>query len=147
MYFEDFHAGQTFESQGRTITETDLVLFTGWSWDTNPVHTDAAVSAEGRFGERIAPGLMGMSVAMGLASRLGVFEGCSIALLAVEDWRFRRPILVGDTVSCRVEILEARETSSEENGVLRRRFSLLNQRKEIAQEGEIPLLVSRRPGR
>ena len=40
-YFEDFAAGQVFVSQGRTVTEADVVTFAGWSWDTNPVHTDA----------------------------------------------------------------------------------------------------------
>jgi acyl dehydratase len=30
-----------FLSQARTLTETDVVSFAGWSWDTNPVHTDA----------------------------------------------------------------------------------------------------------
>jgi acyl dehydratase len=107
-YFEDFRSGQVFLSQARTITEADVVTFAGWSWDTNPVHTDAEAARHGRFGERIAHGLLGLSVAMGLASRLGVFESCSIALLGIEDWRFRRPLMLGDTVRCRVEILDTR---------------------------------------
>jgi acyl dehydratase len=110
------------------------------------VHTDAEAARHGRFGERIAHGLLGMSVAMGLASRLGVFESCSVALLGVEDWRFRRPLMLGDTVRCRVEILETRLTSTGDAGVLRRRFTLLNQRQEDVRTGEIPLLVRLRPG-
>lgn len=144
-FFEDFAAGQVFSSQGRTITEADVVTFAGWSWDTNPVHTDAESAREGRFGERIAHGLLGMSVAMGLVSRLGVFEACSIALLGVDDWRFIRPLLVGDTVRCRVEILDVRLTSKGDAGILARRLTLLNQREEVVQEGEIGLMVSRRP--
>jgi acyl dehydratase len=142
--FEDFAAGQVFESQGRTITETDLVLFAGWSWDANPVHTDAVAQADGRFGGRIAHGLLGMSVAMGLASRLGVFEDCSVALLGVDEWRFLAPIRPGDTVRVRVEILEARRTSSGTTGVLDRRFTLLDQDDRVVQEGRIGLLVSAR---
>ena len=83
-FFEDFRTGQVFRSQGRTITEADVVMFAGWSWDTNPVHTDAESAQLGRFGERIAHGFLGLSVAMGLASRLGVFEGSSIALLGID---------------------------------------------------------------
>jgi acyl dehydratase len=147
MYFEDFEVGQVFESQGRTITEADLVTFAGWSWDTNPVHTDAVSAGEGRFGERIAHGLLGMSVAMGLASRLGVFEGCSIALLGVDGWRFLRPIHVGDTVKVRVEILEARLTSKGDAGILERRFTLVDQDHHVLQDGHIGLMVSRRPDR
>ncbi len=144
-YFEDFRPGQVFLSQGRTITESDVVSFAGWSWDTNPVHTDAESAEDGRFGERIAHGLLGLSVAMGLASRLGVFESCSIALLGIDGWEFRRPLLVGDTVRCRVEILGSRLTSKGDAGILRRRFTLFNQREEDVQAGEIGLMVSRRP--
>ncbi len=145
-FYEDFRPGQVFLSQARTITEADVVTFAGWSWDTNPVHTDAEGARGGRFGARTAHGLLGLSVAMGLASRLGVFESCSIALLGIEDWRFRRPLLLGDTVRCRVEILDTRLTSTGDAGVLRRRFTLLNQREEDVQDGEIPLLVGLRPG-
>ena len=144
-HYEDFAAGQVFLSQARTITETDVVTFAGWSWDTNPVHTDAELARYGRFGERIAHGLLGLSVAMGLASRIGVFESCSVALLGIDDWRFRRPLRIGDTVRCRVEILGTRLTSRGDAGVLQRRFTLLDQHEEVVQDGEIPLLVSLRP--
>lgn len=144
-WFEDFHPGQVFLSQGRTVTEADVVTFAGWSWDTNPVHTDAESARHGRFGERIAHGLLGLSVALGLTSRIGVFEACSIALLGIDDWRFRRPLLIGDTVRCRVEVLETRLTSAGDAGILRRRLTLLNQRDEAVQDGEIGLMVGLRP--
>jgi acyl dehydratase len=144
-YFEDFHPGQAFLSQARTITEADVVSFASWSWDTNPVHTDAVSAEAGRFGQRIAHGLLGMSVAMGLASRLGVFESCSIALLGVEDWRFESPVLIGATVRCRVEIYAVRETSTGGAGVLSRRFTLMDEHGKTLQRGNIPLLVAHRP--
>ena len=130
-YFEDFEPGHVFVTQARTISEADVMTFAGWSWDTNPVHTDAESARAGRFGERIAHGLLGMSVAMGLVSRLGVFESCSIALLGVDGWRFRTPLRIGDTVRCRVEILSTRLTSKGDAGILARRFTLLNQRDEV----------------
>ncbi len=139
--FEDFEAGQVFTSQGRTITESDVAQFAGWSWDANPVHTDAESQASGRFGQRIAHGMLGASVAMGLASRLGVFEGCSIALLGIDGWRFVAPILIGDTVAVRVEILSVRRTSNGVAGVLERGFDLVNQRGEVVQQGRIDLMV------
>jgi acyl dehydratase len=144
-YYEDFAPGQVFTSQGRTITESDIAAFAAWSWDTNPVHTDAEWTRESRFGERIAHGLLGMSVAMGLTSRLGVFEKCSIALLDVERWKFTRPLLVGDTVHCTVEILGTRVTGKGDAGILRRHFTLVNQREEEVQSGDIALMVRRRP--
>lgn len=144
-YFEDFRPGQAFSSQGRTILEADVAGFAAWSWDTNPVHTDAELMASSRFGQRIAHGMLGMSVAMGLASRLGVFETCSVALLGVEDWSFHAPVWIGDTLRCSVDILATRLTSNHETGVLDRRFTLLNQHNETVQAGRIALLVATRP--
>lgn len=146
MFYEDFEVGQVFTTQGRTITETDVVLFAGWSWDTNPPHTDAQSMRASRFGERIAHGMLGISVAMGLASRLGVFEDSSIALLGIDDWRFAAPILIGDTVHCTVEIVGARLTGRGDAGILDRRFELSNQRNEVVQHGRIGLMVACRPG-
>lgn len=145
-FFEDFAADQVFRTQGRTITEADLVSFAGWSWDTNPVHTDAEHGAVGRFGEPIAHGMLSLSVAMGLTSRLGVFESCSIALLGIDGWRFVTPVFVGDTVRCSVRILVARETSNGEAGILEREFVLTNQDGAVVQRGNISLMVARRPG-
>ena len=144
-YFEDFAAGQIFRTQGRTITETDIVTFAGWSWDTNPVHTDAALSATGRFGQPIAHGALGLSVALGLASRLGIFEKCSIALLGIDHWRFERPVVVGDTVRCTIHITGTRATSNGEAGILERAFVLTGQDGTVLQRGDIGLMVSRRP--
>lgn len=146
-YFEDFAAGQQWITQFRTITEADVAAFAGWSWDTNPVHTDAVSSSTGRFGERIAHGLLGMSVAMGLVSRLGVFERCSIALLGVDDWTFRAPILIGDSIRCQLDITAVRLASNGVSGVLSRTFTLLNQQDVTVQTGTIDLLVSTRPVR
>ena len=146
-WFEDFSAGQVFLSQARTVTETDVVTFAGWSWDTNPVHTNAVSAGSGRYGQRIAHGVLGLSVALGLTSRIGVFEGCSIALLGIDDWRFRRPLRIGDTVRCRVEVLDTRLTSRGDAGILRRRLTLLDQDDAVLQDGEIGLMVALRPAR
>lgn len=145
-YFDDFEVGQSFRTQGRTITEADIVSFAGWSWDTNPVHTDAELSAGGRFGEPVAHGVLGLSVAMGLASRLGVFERCSVALLGIDGWRFTHPVVVGDTVRCTIGIIGARATSNGEAGILEREFVLTNQNDTVVQSGNIGLMVTRRPG-
>ena len=145
MFFEDFSVGQTFTSQGRTITETDVVLFAGWSWDTNPPHTDDESMRVSRFGGRIAHGMLGLSVAMGLASRLGVFEDSSIALLGVDGWRFHAPIRMGDTVHVTVEITGTRLTSAGDAGILSRRFTLTNQHGVVVQSGDVGLMVATRP--
>ena len=144
-WFEDFAVGQVFRTQGRTITEADIASFAGWSWDTNPVRTDAEHAAAGRFGRPIAHGVLGLSVAMGLASRLGIFEKCSVALLGIDGWQFTNPVVAGDTLHCTIRIAGARATSNGENGVLDREFVLRKQDGTVVQRGSIGLLVARRP--
>lgn len=144
MFLEDFEVGQVFTTQARTVGEADVAGFAAVTWDTNEVHTDAVAAAEGRFGERIAHGVLGLSYAMGLVSRLGIFEGSSVALLGIDEWRFTSPILIGDTITCRLEILGVRRASAGDTGVLDRRFTLTNQRGDVVQEGRIPLMVKAR---
>lgn len=144
-YLEDFSVGDVFRTQGRTITESDIISFANLTWDTNPAHTDKEFAKQRRFGTTIAHGMLGISAAMGLASTLGVFEGTSIALLAVEGWTFQAPVFAGDTITCEIEIVSTRRASSGTAGVLGRRFRVSNQKGTVVQTGSISLLIAARP--
>lgn len=141
LYFEDFAVGQTFTSPGRTITEADVMTFASWTGDNNQVHTDAEFAAKTRYGQRIVHGMLGASLCLGLLSRIGVFDGSSVALLGVDDWRFLHPIFIGDTVHCTVEITGTRLTSSGRTGVLNRTLQLINAAGEVTQQGRMDLMV------
>ena len=69
VFFEDLTVGQEFTSPGRTVTESDIVIFAGLSGDYNVLHTDAEHMKTSIFGERIAHGLLGVSIQQGLLSR------------------------------------------------------------------------------
>ena len=69
VFFEELSVGQEFTSPGRTVTEADIVIFAGLSGDYNVLHTDAEHMKSSIFGERIAHGLLGLSIQQGLASR------------------------------------------------------------------------------
>jgi acyl dehydratase len=140
LCFEDFGVDQTFETAARTVTEADVMAFTGLSGDANPLHVDAEFAGRSRFGERIAHGLLGLSMCGGLLSRLQVIDGTAVALVGVE-WRFRAPVRFGDTVRARVRVAEKRETRSDEHGVVAFAFALRNQRDELVQEGTQTFLV------
>ncbi|GAA2223493.1 MaoC/PaaZ C-terminal domain-containing protein [Herbiconiux moechotypicola] len=140
-YLEDLAAGQRFVSPGKTITETDVVMFAALTNDNNQVHTDAEFAAGTRYGQRVVHGLFGTSLCLGLIARTGVFEGSAVALLGIDAWRFTAPVFIGDTVTCTVEILSTRLTSSGTTGVVGRLVSLRNQRDELVQEGRMDLLV------
>lgn len=141
MYLEDFKAGQVYESPARTITEADVVAFAGLSGDYNPIHTDAEFGAATQFKQRIAHGMLGLSILTGLGSRSGILDGTAIAFLGIEEWKFSKPIFFGDTVHVRMTVAEVRPSSKPGSGVLKRRMELLNQRGEIVQSGVFVTLV------
>jgi acyl dehydratase len=145
LYLEDLHAGQSFTSPGRTITEADVMSFAAWTNDNNQVHTDAEFAKGTRYGQRVVHGMLGASLCLGLIARTGVFEGSAVALLGIDGWRFRAPIFIGDTVTCTVDILSARATSNGLNGIIERLVTLRNQKGEIVQDGRMDLMVLAHP--
>ena len=71
-YFEDFQVGEVHESRGRTITEGDIMNFAGLTGDFTELHTNAAFAANGPFGQRIAHGLLVLSVSTGLIIQMNL---------------------------------------------------------------------------
>jgi acyl dehydratase len=76
-YFEDIQLGDEYVSPGRTVTEADIVIFAGLSGDYNVLHTDAEHMKSSLFGERIAHGLLGLSIQQGLLDRVVPSRGPS----------------------------------------------------------------------
>ena len=140
LHFEEFAEGQSFESPARTVTETDVVMFAGLSGDYNPLHTDAEFAKSTPFGQRIAHGLLGLSIASGLAARCGFIEGTAQAFMGL-SWKFKAPILFGDTVRIRATVGNTRAMSSLGGGMVVFKITVLNQDDVVVQEGEWRLLV------
>ena len=143
MYFEEFSVGQEIESTARTMTEADIVSFAGLSGDYNPLHTDAEFAKSTPYGQRIAHGMLGLSIASGLAVRTGFIEGTALAFMGV-NWKFKSPILIGDTIRVRAKATKARAMSSMGGGMVVFAVSILNQRDERVQQGEWTMLIKGR---
>jgi acyl dehydratase len=139
-YFEEFEVGYEVVSPGRTITEADVVAFAGVSGDYNQLHTNAEFARGTPFGERVAHGLLGLAVASGLANRLGFVEGTAEAFREL-DWKFKAPIMIGDTVALRVKVAETKALPRLGGGLVVFDVALTNQRGEIVQKGQWSLLV------
>jgi acyl dehydratase len=146
LYWEDYVLDDVYHTVGRTVTESDIGLFSGLSGDHNQLHTnDVWVRENTSFPGRIAHGPLGLAIAMGLGSSLGLSQGTTLAFLEIESWRFKKPILIGDTISVEVVIAELRETSKPHAGVLKRDLRVINQHGDVVQEGRTVTLVKRRP--
>ncbi|MBI3287281.1 MAG: MaoC family dehydratase N-terminal domain-containing protein [Chloroflexi bacterium] len=145
LYFEEFEVGQEVTSPGRTITETDIVLFAGLSGDYNPLHTDAEFARGSLFGQRVAHGLLGLAIASGLASRLQLIEGTAQAFTGL-DWKFKGPIYIGDTVSVQARVTQKKALSALGGGMVVLEVELINQKGEVVQKGDWSVLIKGRPG-
>jgi acyl dehydratase len=144
LFFDEFNVGDEYKTLGHTVTEADIATFAGLSGDFNPVHVDAAFAATTRFGERIAHGLLGLALAGGFLSRVGLIDGTAVALLDV-SWKFTAPILIGDTIKATITVTDKRETSSHQQGIIEFSFALTNQAGTLAQHGTQLFLVAGRP--
>jgi 3-hydroxybutyryl-CoA dehydratase len=144
LYFEEFEIGDSAESVGRTITETDIVNFAALSGDWNRIHTDAEYSKEQMFGQRIAHGLLVLSIASGLAVRMGFMEETVQAFMGLE-WQFRRPVMIGDTVRLRTTIEATKEMKRLGGGAVTFKMEVLNQRDEVCQRGKWEILCKNLP--
>jgi acyl dehydratase len=142
MFFEDFEAGQVFETAGRTITETDLTMFSMMTGDWNPIHADAEFAKTTRFGERLVHGVYGIGLAIGMMHGLGIFEKSAVALLGITDWRVKKPIVIGNTLRLRLSIVDTEIGRSGRTGRVGRLFELLNEKGEVVQAGRSDVLVS-----
>ena len=144
LYFEEFEIGDEVVSSGRTITEADVVAFAALSGDWNPMHTDAEYAKTGMFGQRVAHGLLVLSIASGLAVRLGFMEETVLAFREL-TWKFSRPVMIGDTVRLRVVVRQRKAMRRLGGGAVVFDVSVLNQRDEVVQRGQWSVLVKSRP--
>lgn len=141
LFFEDLEVGQSWTSRARTVTETDVVGFAGLSGDFNPIHLDIESTKDGPYGRRIAHGVLGIAIATGFLDALGLFATTMAAMLGIDEWRFKAPIFIGDTIRLRMTIEAVRRTRSGTNGVVRRRLELINQDDIVVQHGVITVLI------
>ena len=144
MFWEEWEIGAEFQTDSRTITEADVVNFAGISGDYNPLHIDEEFSKQPQFGTRIAHGPLVYSIAAGLLFQLHLYDDTLIAFLGFDSLKFTLPVKIGDTVRVRVEVLEKRETSKPDRGVMKRLLQVLNQRDEIVQEGVQAFLLKKK---
>lgn len=144
LYFEEFEVGRGIETPGRTVTEADIVAFAALSGDWTAIHVDREYAAGTPFGERIAHGLLVLSIASGLAVRQGFIEDTIMAFRSVE-WKFSLPVKIGDTVRVRLEIAEKQALPRLGGGQVIFDVEVLNQQGKTVQRGVWSMLVKSRP--
>ena len=144
-YFEEFEVGMSFDSPGRTVTETDIVSFAGLSGDYTQIHTNAEFSKSTVVVQRMAHGLLGLSIASGLAVRTGVLEGTVIAVREIANWKFVKPVFIGDTVYVSLHVVEKKALPRLGGGIVNIELRLINQDDEVVMKGIWKVLIASIP--
>jgi len=139
LAFDDLSVGDEWESPRRTVTEADVVGFAGLSGDYNPLHVDHESARDGPFGRPVAHGLLGLSIASGLASQSPLVA--TQAFLAILEWKFVAPIAFGDTIQVITRVAALEPRSRGRRGVVTWHRRLINQHGRTVQEGLTQTLV------
>jgi acyl dehydratase len=145
-YFEDYTLGEVFVSPGRTITETDIVMFSAFTGDWHPLHTDVEYAAKMPFKERIAHGMLSLVVGMALLFRLGpyvILPKSFIAFYGMENIRFTAPVKIGDTIHCEMKIKSLTEKDAK-RGIVEAENIIKNQRNKDVIVYTTKILVGRK---
>jgi acyl dehydratase len=139
LSFAELVVGDEWETPRRTVTQADVVGFAGLSGDFNPIHVDHSNTECNPFGRPVAHGLLGLAIASGLFSHAPRVD--TLAFLAILEWRFHRPILLGDTIHglARIDAVEPRANGR--RAVVTWYRSILNQDGQLVQDGRTQTLV------
>ena len=145
LYFEEFIVGQKITSVARTVAESDIMTFAGLTGDYNQIHTDAEFSKGTQFGQRIAHGLLGLSIAVGLLMRTGTLEGTALAFREIIEWKFIKPVFIGDTIHVELEAKELKAMPRAGGGLAMVALEVKNQKDEMLMRGTLAVLVASKP--
>ncbi len=135
--FDDLTVGDVFDTPGRTITETDVVMFAGMTGDYNDNHMNAEAAKKKAYGVRIAHGLLLLALTRGLMFRARLTgTKAEHAFLGIPDVAFRHPVTMGDTIRVVCTVTELREDATNpDRGLVWFRCDTVNQ-------DQVPVLQS-----
>lgn len=144
-YLDEFRVGETIDHwPGRTITETDDVLFCALTMNQHPLHSDAAYAQDTQFGERIVAGPFVYSLVFGMT--VDIVSGKAIANLATTDMKHTAPVHHGDTVYARTEVLDVRDSNSQpDRGIVTVRTEGINQDGITVLTFQRAVMIPKRP--
>lgn len=102
MDFENLKIGMK-ESISKTITETDIILYSGISLDCNPVHLNKEYAEASRFKKRIAHGMLTAGL---ISAVLGTKLPGEGTIYLEQNLKFKQPVYLGDTITATCEIID-----------------------------------------
>ena len=142
-YFDELVIGEESISQGRTVTETDVVMFCSLCGLQNPIFVNDEFSHQTKYGGRLVPGPLTLSYAIGLGDYL--FNGTAAAALSWNNVKFIRALKMGDTIRMKTIVTDKRNSSSQhDRGIVNLRQEVINQHNGVVCSFDRSLMVLKR---
>jgi acyl dehydratase len=145
-YFDELAVGHVFKHEpGRTVTETDNLLFSALSMNPQPLHLDAEFARGTEFGQRLVNSLFTLALGVGLSVG-DTTLGTTVGNLGFEKVEFPKPVFIGDTLRAETEVLALRESRSRPGqGIATFEHRAHNQRGELVMRCQRAALMLKRP--
>lgn len=145
FWWEDFPAGSVREFGAKQVTRDAVIAFAA-EFDPQPFHLDDEAAEASLFGKLSASGWHTCAMTMRMICDDHLLEAASLGSPGIDSLRWTKPVYPGDTLSVRLEVLEARPMGSRpEVGLLRQRWQVLNQQREVVMTMEGWGMIRRRP--
>lgn len=146
-YFEDIAVGERTRTGSFTFDKASIVEFARL-YDPQAMHMDEQAARAGFFGRLVASGWQTLGVTMRLMVEAKPLGATPLIGVQIDEVRFTRPVLPGDTLSAELEILEKRVSkTSPERGFLKGRTITSNQKgAEVSSQLWTMLVPVRKPG-
>ncbi|MFZ5747390.1 MAG: MaoC family dehydratase [Pseudomonadota bacterium] len=134
-FFDEWETGHTIEHElRRTVTETDNLLFTTMTHNTQPLHLDAEAAMASEFGRILVNGTFTFSLMVGITVG-DTTAGTLVANLGYDKLVMPKPVFIGDTLRATSEVVDTRPSKSRPGqGIVTWRHRMWNQRDEIVCE-------------
>jgi acyl dehydratase len=145
-YLEDFVVGDVYRHwPGKTITEYDDHLFCMITMNHHPLHTNEWFAEhESPQGKNVVVGNLVYSLVLGMS--VPDVSGAAIANLEVESLKHAKPTFHGDTIYAETRVLDVKETSKGDRGIVTVESKGLNQRGEEVCYFRRKVMVWKREG-
>jgi 3-hydroxybutyryl-CoA dehydratase len=140
--WEQLSAGQRFRTLSRTLTETDLVMFTGVTGMLETIFIDHTFGDKGAIEGQFVPAALTYSLIEGLICQ-SMIQGTGLAMLELKK-KILAPVRVGDTVHGEIEVTSVRPTSKGNRGIVVSRIDVKNQRDEVVMSYEATRMLAGR---
>jgi itaconyl-CoA hydratase len=145
--YGDFRVGDVYRSEvGRTVTESDNLLYTMLTLNTNELHFNEEAAKASEWGRVLVNSTFTLALTLGLSvpdtSQAGAVN------LGWTEIRLPHPVFVGDTIWTETEVTAVRESESRPaHGIVSVRTRGINQRREVVCEFARSFLIAKEPVR